>query len=81
MVPCEEGSIFVGGVPVPEKLKEYYIHYASIAQYIKLHTDDMKGVYEKIWDHGGASRVFINDTETFETVVSHFFIVCKPTFQ
>ena len=76
----EDGSIFVDGVPVPENLKEYYIHYASIAHYLKLHPDDMKGTYEKIWDHGGSGRVYINDTQAFETVVSHLFTVCEPIY-
>lgn len=77
----EDGAIFVDGVLLSENLKEYYIHYASIAQYLKLHPDDMKGTYEKIWDHGGSGRTFINDTESFENVVSHFFTVCEPIYK
>ncbi len=64
----------VDGSPIEERLvEEYYKHFIAVSEYISTHPDDIRGAYEKIWDHGGAGRVMINDTEAFETVVSAFF--------
>jgi hypothetical protein len=73
-----DGNILQDGSPVrfsyidTEKsilLKDH----AEIVRYIKYHPNDIKGDHEEIWNNGGESRVFTDDTNTFENVVSSFF--------
>jgi len=74
-----DGQILVDGSPVDPRLAEYYTHYLLIAEYISHHPGDMKGAYEEIWLHGGASRTSTDDTQAFEAVVSEFFQQYKTT--
>jgi len=69
----DDGKIMVGDEQVSKKLEQYYLDYVAIANYIRDHPEDIEGTYEVIWEHGGANRAFINDTNAFETVVSAFF--------
>jgi hypothetical protein len=69
----ETGRITVDGSPIEEGLEKYYSPFVAISEYVSGHPQDIRGAYEKIWEHGGAGRVMINDTEAFETVVSAFF--------
>ena len=64
--------ITVDGVPIEPRLKDYYKTYLIIEKYVSANPGNIKGAYEKIWEHGGQSRTFINDTEAFEAVVSAF---------
>ena len=68
-----DGTVTVDGNPVEDRLSEYYIHYISLSEYLKEHPGNIEGAYEAVWEHGGGSRVFTNDTEAFETVVAGFF--------
>jgi hypothetical protein len=67
------GTILVSGTPVQRRLFKYYRPYTNIEQYVRANPNNIKGVYEVIWDNGGGSRTFIDDTQKFETVVSAFF--------
>ena len=67
------GQVLVDGQPVETRLVDYYSKYAAIADYVAHHPRDIKGAYEEVWAQGGGSRVIINETETFEAVVSGFF--------
>ena len=51
---------------------DLYKPYLAIAKYVSANPDNIKGAYEKIWEHGGEGRVFSSDTEAFEAVVSRF---------
>ncbi|MEA2889035.1 MAG: hypothetical protein QOD11_3395 [Bradyrhizobium sp.] len=64
----------VGAVTAP-----YYRSYWTISQYVSAHPGDIKGAYDNIWENGGQNRSFINDTETFEAVVSGFMIAWEVT--
>ncbi len=68
-----DGTITVDGNPIEERLSDYYTNYLAIADFIANNPNDIIGAYEKVWENGGEGRVFINDTEVFETVVSAFF--------
>jgi hypothetical protein len=69
-----DGQVLVDGKTVDPRLADaYYLHYLAIAEYVSIHRGDLKGAYEEIWSHGGAGRVFTNDTQAFEAVVSGFF--------
>lgn len=68
-----DGRILVDGNPVQKRLEEYYRPFLSIANYVRAHPGDYKGAYEEIWNTGGESRTFINDTQAFEAVVSGYF--------
>jgi hypothetical protein len=70
----ENGMPTVDGKPIEERLIEYYSPYLAISEYINQNPGDIKGTYEKIWEHGGQGRVMINDTEAFETVARAFFL-------
>jgi hypothetical protein len=69
----QDGTVVVHGDPVSNRLQQYYIPYARIAMYIRGHPNDIKGAYEEVWNNGGESRIFIDDTQTYEAVVSNFF--------
>lgn len=73
----DNGDIYVNENLVPERLKDYYTDYVAIGDYIKNNPNNLSGAYEFIWNHGGGSRAFINDTDRFETVVSAFFYEYK----
>jgi hypothetical protein len=64
--------ITVDGVPIEPRLNHYYKTYLIIATYVSANPGNIKGAYEKIWEHGGQSRTFIDDTGAFEAVVSAF---------
>jgi hypothetical protein len=66
------GEILVDGKLISPTLTEDYAPHAAIAKYIRDHPGDVEGAAEEIWNHGGQSRVFINDTQAFEAVVSAF---------
>ncbi|MCM2284173.1 MAG: hypothetical protein NDI81_05300 [Desulfobacula sp.] len=68
-----DGQIVVNGNAVEHRLAGYYRDYIAIAEFVSKHPGDIKGAYEEIWAHGGAGRVFIDDTQAFEAVVSGFF--------
>jgi hypothetical protein len=70
------GLPMVDGKPIPGTLTKYYEHYLAIAEFVLQRPGDVRGAYEQVWNHGGESRVFTNDTEVFETVVSTFFRKC-----
>lgn len=65
------------GVPSPRG--RYYEPYLVIADFIDKNPGDVKGAYEVIWENGGRSRTFINETNRFETVVSGFFRAYQVT--
>jgi hypothetical protein len=70
-----DGRILVDSSPVlVPKLQHYYAPYIKIREYIDQHPGDIKGVYEAIWDNGRQGRVFIDETSTFESAVSSFFL-------
>jgi hypothetical protein len=69
----QDGTVVVDGDPVDKRLEEYYLPYAHIAMYIRGHPNDIKGAYEEVWNNGGEGRVYTDDTQTYEAVVSHFF--------
>ena len=69
----DHGTFLVGSTAVPDGLKDYYTDYLAIAEFLKANSGDISGAYEFVWQHGGDSRTFINDTDRFETVVSAFF--------
>jgi len=69
----------VDGIPVAERLSDCYREYLAVAEFVSQHPGDIAGAYEKIWEHGGQGRSFINDTQAFETVVKAFFISYETT--
>lgn len=69
-----QGEVTVDGIPVEQRLSDYYREYLAIAKFVSEHPGDIVGAYEYIWEHGGQGRTFIDDTQAFETVVSAFFI-------
>ena len=68
-----DGSLLNDGAQVEPTRKAYYTHYLNIASYLKANPGNVAGAYEMIWDNGGESRSFIDDTQSFESVVSAFF--------
>ena len=71
-IDVSKNRISVDGVLVPKNLEEYYKHYLAISNYLKQHPGDITGAANTVWEHGGMSRTFIDDTQEFETVVSNF---------
>jgi hypothetical protein len=69
----KKGRKLVDGEPLDDKLIQYYENYFELSSYLKEHPNDIKGAYEKVWELGGGSRVFISETNNFESVVSAFF--------
>jgi hypothetical protein len=65
--------ITVDGIPIEPRLNDYYKSYLAIAKYISANPGNIKGAFDKIWEHGGPVRVIISDTEAFEAVVVGFF--------
>jgi hypothetical protein len=65
-------QVTVDGDPVAPRSLDLYKPYLAIAKYVSANPDNIKGAYEKIWEHGGEGRVFSSDTEAFEAVVSRF---------
>jgi hypothetical protein len=61
------------GEPWTPKLMVYFKPYFEIASYLREHPGDIDGAYEVIWQNGGPSRTFIDDTQDYEAVVIGFF--------
>ncbi len=69
----QDGTVVVEGDPVSQRLQEYNLPFARIAMYVRGHPNDIEGAYEEVWNNGGEGRSFIDDTQTYEAVVSNFF--------
>ena len=54
-----------------------FINYLHIARYISGHRNDIKGAYNSVWENGGESRIFSNETQSFEAVVSQFVVLWR----
>jgi hypothetical protein len=69
-----DGQVLVDGNPIERQLADYYYsHYLAIAEFLSKHPGDIREAYEEILAHGGAGRMFTNDTQAFEAVVLGFF--------
>jgi hypothetical protein len=64
--------VTVDGDPVAPRLQDYYKPYLAISKYVSANPGNIRGAYDKVWEHGGEGRVFTSDTEAFEAVVSRF---------
>jgi hypothetical protein len=51
-----------------------YASYLPIAKYVLENPENIKGAHEVIWQNGGESRSYTNETQGFEAVVSNFFM-------
>ena len=70
----KEGRPTIDGVAVEKDwLAKDLENYLAVAEFVKANPGHFKGAYEVIWDHGGESRAFTDDTDAFETIVSAFF--------
>lgn len=66
--------IIVDGKPVSKNLQQYYEPYLNISRYIRQNPGDIKGTNEEVWNYGGLNRSYIDKTQSFEAVTSHFAI-------
>jgi hypothetical protein len=77
-----DGSVFVDGTPVDSRLVGYYRPYVKIEQYLKSNPDNIKGVYEVVWDNGGGGRQEPPDPHAFGVIKAlasargHSFLCC-----